>query len=323
MPLAATGDDPAGPESEALTGRDDASSSPGPVNHDLRPTTPAERTFSARDMASLWLGLVVGIPGYYLAGSLVDLGMAWWQGIAVIVCANTIILVPLILTGHPGVRYGIPFPVLARAAFGVRGAHVPALLRSLIACGWFGIETWVGGQAIFRLLLPSTLRAGVSAASSPHATISPLEFVCFAAFWAAQLAVMWKGMHAIRRLQSYSAPVLVLLVSWLFVSVCVRARGLGRMLSLPTRLTPPQFWRLFFPSLTANISSWATLAVNIPDFTRDCRRQSDQILGQAWLPLFMGAFTFVGLAITSATEVIFGRTIPNPIGRFSTTAPLC
>ncbi|XP_008803457.2 purine-uracil permease NCS1 [Phoenix dactylifera] len=297
-----------------------------PTDSDLAPTPPSQRTFSAWDMASLWVGLVVGVPSYYLAGSLVDLGMAWWQGVATVVLANFIVLVPLVLTAVPGTKYGIPFPVLARSAFGVRGAHVPTLLRALVGCGWYGIETWIGGEAVF-LLLPPSLKASSSAPSQvPWLGTSALEFSCFMAFWLAQMGIVWRGMDGIRELEKYSAPILIVLTSSLLCWAYVKAGGFGRMLSLSSsRLSSAEFWSIFFPSLTANISFWATLAVNIPDFTRYARSQKDQILGQAGLPLFMGIFTFVGLAVTSSTEAIFGRVISDPIhllgriGGFSTT----
>ncbi|XP_030522148.1 purine-uracil permease NCS1 [Rhodamnia argentea] len=282
------------------------------TNDDLRPTTASERTFSGWEMASLWIGLVVGVPSYYLAGSLVDLGMAWWQGIATVVVANAILLVPLVLTGHPGTRYGVPFPVLARSSFGVRGAHIPTLLRALVGCGWYGIETWIGGEAIF-LLLPSSLKHSALSQPWPWLGSSPLEFACFIAFWLAQLTIVWKGIEGIRQLEKYSAPILIALTSCLFAWAYVKAGGLGHMLALSSKLSSSQFWALFFPSLTANISFWATLALNIPDFTRYAKSQRDQAVGQAGLPLFMGLFTFVGLAATASTEVIFGRVISNPI----------
>ncbi|KAF8397773.1 hypothetical protein HHK36_016695 [Tetracentron sinense] len=282
------------------------------INDDLKPTTPEQRTFSGWEMASLWVGLVVGVPSYYLAGSLVDLGMAWWQGIATVVAANIILLVPLILTGHPGTRYGISFPVLARLAFGIRGAHIPTLLRALVGCGWYGIETWIGGEAIF-ILLPSYIKETSFAQSLPWLGTSPLEFACFIAFWLAQLTIVWKGIDGIRELEKYSAPILIVLTSCLLAWAYVKAGGFGHMLSLSSRLSSSEFWSLFFPSLTANISFWATLALNIPDFTRYAKSQTDQIVGQAGLPIFMGAFTFVGLAVTSSTGVIFGRVISSPI----------
>ncbi|KAL3536198.1 hypothetical protein ACH5RR_004659 [Cinchona calisaya] len=279
---------------------------------DLKPTTTDQRTFSWLEMASLWVGVVVGVPAYYVAGSLVDLGMAWWQGIVTVVLANTILLFPLIFTGYAGTRYGISFPVLVRASFGIRGAHVPALLRSLIACGWYGIETWIGGQAVF-LLFPQTVKESALSQTLPWLGTSLLEFCCFIVFWIAQLAIFWNGIDGIRKLEKYSAPVLIILASSLLVWSYIEAGGFGRMLSLSSRLSSSEFWSLFFPSLTANISLWATLSLNIPDFTRYAKSQTDQMIGQAGLPIFMGAFSFVGLAVTSSTEVIFGRVISNPI----------
>lgn len=266
---------------------DDFEADPTLTNEDLKPTTPSQRTFSGWEMASLWIGLVVGVPSYYLAGSLVDLGMAWWQGIATVVVANLVLLVPLVLTGEPGARYGISFPVLARSSFGIRGAHIPTLLRALVGCGWYGIETWIGGEAIF-LLLPDSIKQSSLSQVLPWLGASPLEFSCFMAFWLAQLAIVWKGMEGIRVLEKYSAPILIFLTSCLLIWACVNAGGLGYMLSLSSRLSAPQFWSIFFP-------------------------------------IFMGAFTFVGLAVTSSTKVIFGRLISNPIqllgeiGGFTTT----
>ncbi|KAK1266863.1 hypothetical protein QJS04_geneDACA000544 [Acorus gramineus] len=274
--------------------------SEGITNDDLRPTTASERTFTGWDIASLWIGLVVCVPNYYLAGSLVDVGMSWWQGVLIVVLANTIQLFPLILTGGAGAKHGVPFPVLARASFGVRGAHIPAVLRSLVACGWCGVETWIGGQALSLLLyLPNPSFVA--------------DFACFIVCFAVQLFITWKGVHRIRTLERHAAPLLIALTLALFAWAYARAGGLGRMLSLPSRLTPREFRSLLLPSLTANIGSWSGLALNIPDFTRHARSQSDQALGQAGLPLFMGAFAFVGLAVTSATEPIFGRLISDPI----------
>ncbi|KAK1554894.1 hypothetical protein Q3G72_018811 [Acer saccharum] len=282
------------------------------TNDDLKPTTASQRTFSWWEMASLWIGLVVGVPSYYLAGSLVDLGMAWWQGIATVVIANVILLVPLVLTGHPGTKYGISFPVLARSSFGIRGAHIPTLLRAFVGCGWYGIETWIGGEAIF-LLLPKVIKQSSLSQSLPWLGTSPLEFACFITFWFAQLTVVWKGIEGIRDLEKYSAPILIILTSSFLLWAYVKAGGFGHMLSISSKLSSSEFWSLFFPSLTANISFWATVALNIPDFTRYAKSQTDQILGQAGLPIFMGAFTFVGLAITCSTQVIFGHVISSPI----------
>ncbi|PON56154.1 Purine-cytosine permease [Parasponia andersonii] len=310
-PMASSSNQPA-PTISSQSDGSDFEPDPTLTSDDLKPTTSSQRSFSGWEMASLWVGLVVGVPAYYLAGSLVDLGMAWWQGIATVVIANIILLVPLILTGHPGTRYGISFPVLARSAFGIRGAHIPTLLRALVGCGWYGIETWIGGEAIF-LLLPKVVKTTSFAESIPWLGTSPLEFACFVVFWIAQLGIVWKGMEGIRALEKYSAPILIGLTSCLLIWAYVKAGGFGHMLSLSSKLSLSEFLALFFPSLTANISFWAPLALNIPDFTKYAKTQKDQIVGQAGLPIFMGLFTFVGLAVTSSTKVIFGKVVSNPI----------
>lgn len=290
---------------------------PSLTNEDLKPTSLKERTFSKWDMATLWIGLVVGVPSYYMAGSLVEMGMAWWQGIATVMAANLFLLFPLILTGHPGTKYGISFPVLSRASFGIKGAHIPTILRGLVACGWFGVETWIGGEAIF-VLLNTLLKRKMAGHFIPWLGTSVPEFACFLAFWFLQVVIIWNGMEGIRKLEKYSAPILIALSGALLVWAYVNAGGFGPMFSMASQFgkggaRQGMFWSVFFPSLTANIGFWATLALNIPDFTRHAKSQADQIVGQVGLPVFMGAFTFLGLAVTSSTEVIFGRVISNPI----------
>eukprot|EP01018_Ginkgo_biloba_P020242 Gb_34051 [translate_table: standard] len=299
------------------------------INEDLKPTSIEERSFSGWEMASLWIGLVVGVPSYYMAGSLVEMGMAWWQGIATVMAGNLLLLLPLVLTGHPGTKYGISFPVLSRASFGIRGAHIPTILRGLVGCGWFGIETWIGGQAIF-VLLNALLKGQLTGKLIPWLGTTLPEFGCFLVFWFLQMLIIWNGMDSIRKLENYSAPILMTLSAALLLWAYVNAGGFGSMLSLGSQFgkgSPQEgrFWSVFFPSLTANIGFWATVALNIPDFTRYAKSQADQIVGQVGLPVFMGAFTFLGLAVTSSTELIFGQVISNPIevlGRIGGVVPI-
>lgn len=290
---------------------------PSLANQDLIPTTLDQRIFSAWDIISLWVGLVVGVPSYYLAGSLVDLGMAWWQGILTVMAGNFLLFFPLVLTGHAGIKYGIPFPVMARASFGIHGAHIVTILRGLVACGWFGIETWIGGQGIYVLL--NALLQGKLASSSIQWMGTPLpEWACFFSFWLLQIGIIWNGVDSIRQLEKYCAPILFVLSVALLIWAYVTAGGFGAMLAASSQFgaggsKQGQFWQVFFPALTANIGFWATLSLNIPDFTRYAKCQADQIVGHIGLPIFMGLFTFLGLAVTSSTEVIFGRIISNPI----------
>ncbi|GAQ82450.1 allantoin permease [Klebsormidium nitens] len=291
---------------------------------------PEGRIFSIWDLTSLWIGLVVAVPTYYLAGSLVEMGMSWWQGVVTVFCGNLLVLLPMILNGHPGTKYGIPFPVLSRASFGILGTNIPSLLRALVACGWFGIQSWVGGQAIYTLA-NACLGGKLAQPPTPWLGTSVPELASFFVFWSLQVAIIWNGIESIRDLEKYSAPVLILMCAALLAWAYTQAGGFGSMLSTPSQFVPGgpkegQFWSAFFPSLTANVGFWATLSLNIPDFTRYAHSQRDQLTGQAiGLPLFMAAFTFVGLAVTSATVVIFGEAISDPIallGRIEGVLPI-
>src|SRR3989442_4254468 len=276
-------------------------------NRDLAPTPLARRTWSTYHIAELWIGMSVVITTYTLASGLMQQGMTWWQAMSTILLGNVIVLVPMVLNAHAGTKYGVSFPVLCRASFGVRGANVPAMLRALVACGWFGIQTWIGGLAIVAL---------VSAAWPSVATMPGLKAIGFAIFWAIEVAIILRGIDAIRMLSVLVAPVLmtgsIVLLTW-----AVRhAGGLGYILAQSARLQKGHgdFWALFPAALTANVGYWATLSLNIPDFTRYARSQRSQALGQALgLPTTMTAFAFVGVAVTSATIVLFGQPIWDPV----------
>jgi NCS1 family nucleobase:cation symporter-1 len=276
-------------------------------NPDLAPTPSACRTWSAYHFAALWIGMSVVITTYTLASGLMQAGMLWWQALSTILLGNAIVLVPMILNGHAGAKYGISFPVLCRASFGVRGANVPAILRALVACGWFGIQTWIGGLALNALL---------AAAIPAWATFGGNMWAAFAAFWLLQVAVIVRGIEGVKRLASWSAPLLLggglLLLWWAIRSV----GDLGLVLAESERLQVAEssFWQLFPAALTANVGYWATLSLNIPDFTRYARDQRSQALGQALgLPTTMVGFSFVGVAVTSATIVVFGEAIWDPV----------
>jgi NCS1 family nucleobase:cation symporter-1 len=294
-----------------------AGGDPQLINDDLAPTRAQERTWTTWNMAALWIGMVVCVPTYMLAGGLIDLGMSWRQAVVTICLGNVIVLLPMIANGHPGTKYGIPFPVLARASFGVFGANVPALLRGLVACGWFGIQTWIGGAAIYQLL-GALGGAPLGGADLPVLGINGTELGCFLFFWALQLAIMWRGIESIRLLETWAAPFLIVMGLVLLGWAWVKADGFGPMLAAPSRFAPGgpeagRFASVFFPALTGMVGFWATLSLNIPDFTRYARSQRDQILGQAiGLPTFMTFFSFLGVAVTSATVVIFGEAIADP-----------
>ena len=276
-------------------------------NPDLAPTPPERRTWSTYNIAALWIGMSVVITTYTLASGLMQQGMRWWQAMLTILLGNTVVLVPMMLNAHAGTKYGIPFPVLCRASFGVRGANFPAILRAIVACGWFGIQTWIGGLALDALC---------TAAWAPWAGVPGHLGIAFLVFWLIQVAVILKGTEGIKVLESWSAPLLlaggVLLLLW-----AVRVGGgLGSLLAASERLRGGEtsFWALFPAALTASVGYWATLSLNIPDFTRYARSQRSQMLGQALgLPTTMTAFAFIGVAVTSATIVVFGEAVWDPV----------
>ncbi len=274
-------------------------------NADLRPTTIAQRTWGTYHVASLWIGLSVCIPTYMLAASLVGGGMNWWQAVLTIMLGNLIVCVPMVLIAHAGTRFGIPFPVLARASFGIRGSNIPAILRGLVACGWFGIQTWIGGQAIHTML-----KVALPQYEPPFALA-----LAFLAFWAWNMYIVVRGSESIKFLEAWAAPFLIAAGLALLLWAMYRAGGLGPVLSQPSRFaTTGQFVAFFIPSLTAMVGFWATLALNIPDLSRFAKDQRAQVLGQfLGLPPAMTLFAFIGVAVTSASQVIFGETIWDPV----------
>jgi NCS1 family nucleobase:cation symporter-1 len=285
---------------------------PSLYNKDLAPVAADRRTWGVYNYAALWVAMSVCIPTYMLASGLIAGGMSWKQAIGTIFLGNLIVLVPMILNAHAGTKYGIPFPVFVRASFGVRGANVPAVLRAIVACGWFGIQTWIGGQAIYSML--RTL--------SPEATANTLlPWICFFAFWLLNMLVIWRGIETIRFLEGVGAPFMLGVGLLLLFWITRKAGGLGPVLRSPGKFhTTGEFVRFFIPSLTGMVGFWATVALNIPDFTRYAKSQKAQVLGQALgLPTAMTLYSFIGVAVTSASVVLFGVAIWDPVallGRF-------
>jgi NCS1 family nucleobase:cation symporter-1 len=238
--------------------------------------------------------------------------MSWWQAIGTILLGNLIVLVPMLLNAHAGAKYGIPFPVFVRASFGVKGANIPAVLRALVACGWFGIQTWIGGGAIYSMLKILWPAAGAWPGSL---------WACFFAFWLVNMAVIWKGIETIKVLEGIGAPFMLCVGLLLLFWITGKAGGLGPVLSAPSKFqSTAAFMKFFIPSLTGMVGFWATVALNIPDFTRYAKSQRAQMVGQALgLPGAMTLYSFIGVAVTSASVVLFGEAIWDPVallGRF-------
>jgi len=285
-------------------------------NPDLDPVPIEQRTWSEWNIAALWVGMAVCIPTYMLAASMITGGMRWWQALLTVMLGNLIVLVPMILNAHGGTKYGIPFPVLARASFGTKGAHIPSVARALVACGWFGIQTWIGGAAIYSI---ATVLGWIS--EDPEASrmafvgISPWQLACFGIFWILHLVIVVRGINSIKWLEAWAAPFLIASGLALLTWAIVRVDHFGDLFQNESGFkTRGEFWRVFFPQLTAMVGFWATLSLNIPDFSRYCKSQRDQAVGQLLgLPTTMTLFCFIGIVVTGATIPIFGEAIADPI----------
>lgn len=282
-------------------------------NEDLAPVPVAKRTWGTWDYAALWISMAHCIPTYTMASGLITEGMTWWQALGTILLGNLIVLAPILLNSHPGTKYGIPFPVFARAAYGTVGSNLPALMRALVACGWFGINAWIGGQALqtfFVAIYPDWKTLGGSMHGFPAT-----QWVSFLAFWALNVLVIYRGMELVRRVERFAAPFVLVMTALLVAWAIDAADGLGPILHGAGKLdTFEAFWPVFIPALTATIGFWSTLSLNMPDFTRYGRSQREQVVGQVVaLPSTMTVFAAMGISITSATVLIYGRAIDDPI----------
>lgn len=283
-------------------------------NHDLAPVAVAQRTWSTYNYVALWVAMSACIPTYMLSSGLIASGMNWWQALLTIFLGNTIVLAPILLNSHPGTKYGIPFPVLARASYGTAGSNLPALMRAVVACGWFGIQAWIGGQALdtfFKVVIPrwATLFGG------PIGGHTPTEWFSFAIFWCLNVLIIYRGMDLLKKVESFAAPFVMLMTALLVAWAVSRAHGLGYLLHENGKFNNiAEFMPVFIPSLTAMIGFWATLSLNMPDFTRFGRSQREQTIGQVVaLPTAMTVFSAMAVIITSAATVIYPNAPPSEL----------
>jgi NCS1 family nucleobase:cation symporter-1 len=281
-------------------------------NQELAPVPVEKRTWTTYNYFALWMGMAHNIPSYLLASGLILLGMDWVQAFMTITLGNIIVLIPMLLNSHAGTRYGIPFPVFARAFYGIRGANLAALLRAFIACGWFGIQTWVGGSAIYVIIgkLTGDGWLNTSVVGGQPITL----WVSFAVFWVIQMLIIWRGMDAVRRFENWTAPLVTVGFLIMLAYVLVKAGGLGPILSRPSQLGwGADFWTVFAPSLMGMIAFWATLSLNMPDFTRFGGSQKKQMRGQILgLPTTMSFIAIVAILTTSGGAVLYGEEIWDP-----------
>jgi NCS1 family nucleobase:cation symporter-1 len=281
-------------------------------NAELAPVPIAERTWGTYNYLALWVGMSHNLASYALAAGLIAVGMNVAQALITIALGNLVVLIPMLLNSHAGTKYGIPFPVFARAFYGVRGANLAALLRAFIACGWFGIQTWLGGEGLY-VIAGRLFGHGWTDASVVYGQHWTL-WLSFALFWVVQMFVVWRGMDAIRRMENWAAPAVLVVFVALAIWIVAKGGGAGSLLSAPSPLGwGGGFWKVFWPSLMSMIAFWATLSLNMPDFTRFARSQRGQRTGQVLgLPTTMTFFSFLAVLITSATIVVYGKAIWDP-----------
>ncbi|WP_207815232.1 NCS1 family nucleobase:cation symporter-1 [Pseudomonas sp. 50_B] len=276
-------------------------------NHDIAPTKVQERTWNKWHITALWIGMSICVPTYTLGGVLTAyFGLSVGEALLAILLANIVVLVPLTLNAFAGTKYGIPFPVLLRSSFGIIGSNVPCLIRALVACGWFGIQTMFGGLAIHLFL--GSIFEGWKALGGTG------EVIGFMIFWTLNLWVVLRGAESIKWLETLSAPLLVAvgigLLVWALPSV-----SLTELLAIaPKRPEGASVTGYFMAGLTAMVGFWATLSLNIPDFSRYAKSQKDQILGQIFgLPLTMFLFAALGVVMTAASVKLVGVTVSDPV----------
>ncbi|MGE0868508.1 MAG: NCS1 family nucleobase:cation symporter-1 [Kofleriaceae bacterium] len=288
-------------------------------NEDLAPVAVRRRTWTTWDYAALWISMAHCIPTYTMASGLIASGMAWWQALMTILLGNLIVLAPILLNSHPGTKYGVPFPVFARAAYGTAGSNLPALMRALVACGWFGINAWIGGHALQTFFV--SLAPGWHDMLGSFHGFPTTQWISFLLFWGLNILIIYRGMELVRRVERFAAPFVLVMTAVLVWWAIDKAGGLGPILARTAFVAPADnpnttFMSVFIPSLTATIGFWSTLSLNMPDFTRYGQSQREQAIGQTIaLPSTMTLFAAMGIVITSATIVIFNnpKGIADPI----------
>ncbi|MEL0612711.1 NCS1 family nucleobase:cation symporter-1 [Marinomonas arenicola] len=276
-------------------------------NDDLAPTKVHERTWNKWNITALWVGMAICVPTYTLGGVLTAyFGLSVMEALFTILVANIVLLFPLTLNAYPGTKFGIPFPVLLRSSFGIVGSNIPCLIRGLVACGWFGIQTMFGGLAIHLFL---------SAVSSSWASLGGVgEVIGFFIFWSLNMYVVIRGAESIKWLETLSAPLLLIVSIGLMVWAGGKVSFTEILATPASRPEDASFWSYFFGGLTAMVGFWATLSLNIPDFSRYAKSQKDQVLGQIiGLPITMFFFAALGVVLTAASSTLVGETISDPI----------
>ncbi|MCQ6278491.1 NCS1 family nucleobase:cation symporter-1 [Bacillus sp. EB600] len=286
------------------------------MNEDLKPIPKGQRKWTWFSYMALWMGIVHNIFNYSVAASLIVLGMNIWQALLTIFVANIVLMVPLALNGHAGSKFGISFPIYARLSFGVFGANVPALIRAFVAIGWFGIQSYLGAMALNVLMLK--VIPFWSDLSTVFFGLPINSWISLIAFWILEAVLAIHGMEVIRRFENWAGPVILVLMLGLVYWAYNILHGVGPILHQPSKFhSVGEFLPVFFPAVITVVGSFATMALNIPDFTRFSRSSKDQVIGQILgLPITTFFFSLMSAFITSATVIAYGKAIWDPVELF-------
>lgn len=297
-------------------------------NKDLAPTVVSERNWTTLNICNLWIGLAVSIPALALASSLVALGVSPLLAIINVILGNVIILIPIQLNSHVGTKYGIPFPIFARMTFGNKGAQVPAVSRSVVACGWTAIQSWVGGGAVAALLgvvIPMFSDQSITVALPGNSSVVVGQLIGFIIFMLVVGWVAYNGMDKIKWVQNLGAPMLIIVIAGLFVWSCIAIKNSGHSIMDVFSVGNDEalieanggFAFVYLAGLTGNIAYWSTMALNIPDFSRYARSQKDQFMGQlTGMPVPMAVCAIVGAFFAQATKFTIGEAMFDPTSVF-------
>jgi NCS1 family nucleobase:cation symporter-1 len=299
-------------------------------NDDLAPTSVSQRNWTTYNITMLWVGMAICIPSLSLASGLIGMGVSPWLSVLNVALGNIIILVPIQLNSQIGTKYGIPFPLFARLTFGTIGAQIPALLRAITACGWTSVQAWVGGGAVGAIIgcfAPkfgdATWTIGLPSWGGIQ-TVGTGQFIGYIIFILFIGWVAYTGMDQIKWIQNIGGPILIAvmiaLLLWAY-SIVPEGTGFMGVMSQPNDdaliAQNGGFVVCYLTALMGNIAFWATMALNIPDFSRYAKSQGDQFRGQLLgMPIPMALCAFVGAYFAQATKLAYGEAMFDPTNVF-------
>jgi nucleobase:cation symporter-1, NCS1 family len=280
-------------------------------NADLAPTTRAGRTWSAYSIFTLWANDVHSLGNYAFAIGLFALGLGAWQILLSFLLGAVLLFLLLSLSGFMGEKLGVPFPVMSRIAFGIRGAHLAGMLRGGVAIVWFGIQTYLA-SVVLRVMLIA-LAPGLAAWDRDSVLgLSSLGWITFGALWLVQVVIVSYGMEMIRKYEAFAGPVILVTMLSLAIWLLVEAGG-SIAFSTPQSLTGAAMWWEIVVGAALWVTVYGTFVLNFCDFTRNATSRSAITRGNFFgIPLNMLFFGVIVVTLAGAQFRISGEVIQSP-----------